>query len=112
MKLITAIIKPYKLDDVREVLRKLCITVITATEVKGYGRQQGRTEMYRGAEYSVDFLPKIKLEILVNDNIVDQLIEELSEELNTGKIGDGKIWVTPVEKVVRVRTGEMGEDAV
>ena len=112
MKLITAIIKPFKLDDVREVLRGVGITGVTASEVKGYGRQLGHTELYRGAEYSVDFLPKIKLEIVVNDNLVDELIEVLSLELNTGKIGDGKIWVTPIETVVRVRTGETGEDAV
>jgi nitrogen regulatory protein P-II 2 len=112
MKLVTAIIKPFKLDDVREVLRGVGITGVTASEVKGYGRQLGHTELYRGAEYSVDFLPKIKLEIVVNDNLVDELIEVLSLELNTGKIGDGKIWVTPIETVVRVRTGETGEDAV
>jgi|TARA_R110000822_G_scaffold127103_4_gene262343 nitrogen regulatory protein PII len=112
MKLVTAIIKPYKLDDVREVLKGMSITGITVSEVRGYGRQYGKTEMYRGAEYTVDFLPKVKLDIVVNDNIVDQLIEYLSMELNTGKIGDGKIWVTPIETVVRVRTGETGEDAV
>jgi nitrogen regulatory protein P-II 2 len=112
MKLVTAIIKPFKLDDVREVLRGVGITGVTASEVRGYGRQLGHTELYRGAEYSVDFLPKIKLEIVVNDNLVDELIEVLSLELNTGKIGDGKIWVTPIETVVRVRTGETGEDAV
>ena len=112
MKLVTAIIKPYKLDDVREVLKGMSITGITVSEVRGYGRQYGKTEMYRGAEYTVDFLPKVKLDIVVNDNIVDQLIEYLSMELNTGKIGDGKIWVTHIETVVRVRTGETGEDAV
>jgi len=112
MKLVTAITKPFKLDDVREVLRGVGISGVTASEVRGYGRQQGHTELYRGAEYSVDFLPKIKLEIVVNDNLVEKLIEELSAELNTGKIGDGKIWVTPIETVVRVRTGETGEDAV
>jgi nitrogen regulatory protein PII len=90
----------------------MSITGITVSEVRGYGRQYGKTEMYRGAEYTVDFLPKVKLDIVVNDNIVDQLIEYLSMELNTGKIGDGKIWVTPIETVVRVRTGETGEDAV
>ena len=112
MKLVTAITKPFKLDDVREVLRGVGISGVTASEVRGYGRQQGHTELYRGAEYSIDFLPKIKLEIVVNDNLVEKLIEELSAELNTGKIGDGKIWVTPIETVVRVRTGETGEDAV
>jgi nitrogen regulatory protein PII len=95
MKLVTAIIKPYKLDDVREVLKGMSITGITVSEVRGYGRQYGKTEMYRGAEYTVDFLPKVKLDIVVNDNI-----------------GYGKIWVTPIETVVRVRTGETGEDAV
>ena len=112
MKLVTAIIKPFKLDDVRELLRKQNINGITVSEVKGYGRQLGRTEMYRGAEYTVEFLPKIKLEIAVNDDVVDRLIEDLSEELNTNKIGDGKIWVTPIETIVRVRTGETGKDAV
>ena len=112
MKLVTAIIKPFKLDDVRELLRKQNINGITVSEVKGYGRQLGRTEMYRGAEYTVEFLPKIKLEIAVNDDVVDRLIEDLSEELNTNHIGDGKIWVTPIETIVRVRTGETGKDAV
>ena len=112
MKLVTAIIKPFKLDDVRELLRKQNINGITVSEVKGYGRQRGRTEMYRGAEYTVEFLPKVKLEIAVNDDVVDRLIEDLSEELNTNKIGDGKIWVTPIETIVRVRTGETGKDAV
>ncbi len=112
MKLVTAIIKPFKLDDVRELLRKQNINGITVSEVKGYGRQLGRTEMYRGAEYTVEFLPKVKLEIAVNDDVVDRLIEDLSEELNTNKIGDGKIWVTPIETIVRVRTGETGKDAV
>jgi nitrogen regulatory protein P-II 2 len=112
MKLVTAIIKPFKLDDVRELLRKQNINGITVSEVKGYGRQRGRTEMYRGAEYTVEFLPKVKLEIAVNDDVVDRLIEDLSEELNTNKIGDGKIWVTPIETIVRVRTSETGKDAV
>ena len=112
MKLVTAIIKPFKLDDVRELLRKQNINGITVSEVKGYGRQLGRTEMYRGAEYTVEFLPKVKLEIAVNDDVVDRLIEDLSEELNTNHIGDGKIWVTPIETIVRVRTGETGKDAV
>ena len=112
MKLVTAIIKPFKLDDVREVLKRQSINGITVSEVKGYGRQGGRTEIYRGAEYSVEFLPKVKIEIAVNDDIVDLLIEDLSEELNTGKIGDGKIWVTNIDTIVRVRTGEIGKDAV
>jgi|TARA_R110000782_G_scaffold18231_1_gene50309 nitrogen regulatory protein P-II 2 len=112
MKLITAIIKPFKLDDVRELLGKQNINGITVSEVKGYGRQLGRTEMYRGAEYTVEFLPKVKLEIAVNDDVVDRLIQDLSEELNTNKIGDGKIWVTSIETIVRVRTGETGKDAV
>ena len=112
MKLVTAIIKPFKLDEARSTLAELGVEGLTVTEVKGYGRQKGHTELYRGAEYTIDFLPKVRLEIIVNDDIVNKLLEELSTTLNTGKIGDGKIWVTPVETIVRVRTGEKNEEAI
>ncbi|MEW8398917.1 MAG: P-II family nitrogen regulator, partial [Candidatus Thiodiazotropha sp.] len=107
-----AIIKPFKLDDVREALSEVGVAGITVTEVKGFGRQKGHTELYRGAEYVVDFLPKIKVEIAVDDDIVDQVVEAISTAAKTGKIGDGKIFVTPVEQVVRVRTGETGPEAL
>ena len=112
MKMITAIIKPFKLDDVRDALGEIGVKGITATEVKGFGRQKGHTELYRGAEYVVDFLPKIKLEIAIDDTLVDQVIEAVSKAANTGKIGDGKIFVTPLEQVLRIRTGETGSDAL
>lgn len=112
MKLITAIIKPFKLDDVREALSEIGVTGVTATEVKGFGRQKGHTELYRGAEYVVDFLPKVKLEIAVAESILDQAIETIVRAANTGKIGDGKIFVTNLEQVIRIRTGETGEDAI
>jgi len=112
MKLITAVIKPFKLDDVREALSGVGVSGITATEVKGFGRQKGHTELYRGAEYVVDFLPKVKLEIAINDDQVDAVIEAISSAANTGKIGDGKIFVTSLEHVVRIRTGETNQDAV
>jgi nitrogen regulatory protein P-II 2 len=112
MKLITAIIKPFKLDDVRDALSEIGITGMTVTEVKGFGRQKGHTELYRGAEYVVDFLPKAKLEIAVNSDIVDQVIEAIISVSRTDKIGDGKIFVTPVDKVVRIRTGETDADAL
>jgi nitrogen regulatory protein P-II 2 len=112
MKMVSAIIKPFKLDDVREALSEVGVAGITVTEVKGFGRQKGHTELYRGAEYVVDFLPKIKVEIAVDDEIVDQVVEAISSAAKTGKIGDGKIFVTPVEQVVRVRTGETGSDAL
>jgi len=112
MKLITAIIKPFKLDDVREALSEIGVAGVTATEVKGFGRQKGHTELYRGAEYVVDFLPKVKLEIAVADSIVDQAVETIVKVANTGKIGDGKIFVSNLEQVVRIRTGETGEDAI
>jgi len=112
MKLITAVVKPFKLDDVREALSDIGVQGITVTEVKGFGRQKGHTELYRGAEYVVDFLPKVKIEIVVTDGIVDQTIEAISKAANTGKIGDGKIFVTTVEQVIRIRTGETGDDAV
>ena len=112
MKLITAIIKPFKLDDVRDALSEIGITGMTVTEVKGFGRQKGHTELYRGAEYVVDFLPKAKLEIAVNADVADQVIEAIVGVARTDKIGDGKIFVTPVDKVVRIRTGETDADAL
>jgi nitrogen regulatory protein P-II 2 len=112
MKLIIAIIKPFKLDDVREALSDIGIAGITVTEVKGFGRQKGHTELYRGAEYVVDFLPKIKLEIAVVEENVDQAIEVICKSAGSGRIGDGKIFVTNLEHVVRIRTGETGNDAI
>lgn len=112
MKLISAIIKPFKLDDVREALSEIGINGITITEVKGFGRQKGHTEMYRGAEYVVDFLPKIKIEIATTDEMIEPIIEAIIKAANTGKIGDGKIFITPLEGVIRIRTGEMDADAL
>lgn len=112
MKLVTAIIKPFKLDDVREALSEVGIQGITVTEVKGFGRQKGHTELYRGAEYVVDFLPKVKIEIGLADNQLDIVIEAISKAANTGKIGDGKIFVTALEQVIRIRTGETNDDAI
>ncbi|OAV08522.1 Nitrogen regulatory protein P-II [Moraxella catarrhalis] len=112
MKLISAIIKPFKLDDVREALSEIGVNGITVTEVKGFGRQKGHTEMYRGAEYVVDFLPKIKIEIACRDEMVDSIIESIIKVANTGKIGDGKIFVSPLEHVIRIRTGEFDESAL
>lgn len=112
MKLVTAIIKPFKLDDVRESLSEIGIQGITVTEVKGFGRQKGHTELYRGAEYVVDFLPKVKIEIGVADEQLDVVIEAISKAANTGKIGDGKIFVTALEQAIRIRTGETGNDAI
>lgn len=112
MKLITAIVKPFKLDDVREALSAIGVQGITVTEVKGFGRQKGHTELYRGAEYVVDFLPKIKLEIAIGDELVDQTIEAITTSASTGKIGDGKIFVTNLEQVIRIRTGETGGEAI
>ena len=112
MKMITAIIKPFKLDDVREALSEIGIQGLTVSEVKGFGRQKGHTELYRGAEYVVDFLPKIKMEIGVSDDRVEAVVETITKTANTGKIGDGKIFVTNVEQVIRIRTGEMGQDAL
>jgi nitrogen regulatory protein P-II 2 len=112
MKMITAVIKPFKLDDVREALSGVGVQGITVTEVKGFGRQKGHTELYRGAEYVVDFLPKVRLEIAVDDSMTDQVIEVLSKAANTGKIGDGKIFVHNLEQVIRIRTGESGADAL
>ncbi len=112
MKKIEAIIKPFKLDEVREALSEIGVTGLTVTEIKGFGRQKGHTELYRGAEYVVDFLPKIKLEIVVAEHIVEPAIDAIIKAAGTGKIGDGKIFVMPVEQVVRIRTGETGEAAV
>ena len=112
MKLITAIIKPFKQDDVREALSEIGIAGVTVTEVKGFGRQKGHTELYRGAEYVVDFLPKVKMEIAVAEDAVEQAIEAIVNSANTGKIGDGKIFVTALEQVIRIRTGETGEEAI
>jgi len=112
MKRIEAIIKPFKLDDVREALHGVGVTGLTVTEVKGFGRQKGHTELYRGAEYVVDFLPKTKIELVVADSLVDQCLEAIQKAARTGKIGDGKIFVTSVEQVVRIRTGETGDAAI
>jgi nitrogen regulatory protein P-II 1 len=112
MKLVTAIIKPFTLDDVKGSLEQLGVLGMTVSEVQGYGRQKGHTEVYRGAEYSVDFVPKIKIEVVVDDAAVEKVLDAVVEAARTGKIGDGKVWVTPVEAVVRVRTGERGSDAL
>tara|TARA_A200000113_G_scaffold178705_1_gene164284 strand:+ start:109 stop:450 length:342 start_codon:yes stop_codon:yes gene_type:complete len=112
MKMITAIIKPFKLDDVRESLSEVGVQGMTVTEVKGFGRQKGHTELYRGAEYVVDFLPKVKIEAAIEDDLLDQVIEAISKSANTGKVGDGKIFVTNLEEAVRIRTGETGAGAV
>ena len=112
MKLVSAIIKPFKLDDVREALSEIGVQGITVTEVKGFGRQKGHTELYRGAEYVVDFLPKVKLDVAVDEAIVEQVIESIRNAANTGKIGDGKIFVYPIEQVIRIRTGESGPEAL
>ena len=112
MKLITAIIKPFKLDEVREALSEVGVTGLTITDVKGFGRQKGPTELYRGSEYVVDFLPKTKIEVAVSDDNADSVIDTISKVSNTGKIGDGKIFVSSLEQVVRIRTGELNEDAL
>ena len=112
MKLVSAIIKPFKLDDVREALSDMGVQGVTVTEVKGFGRQKGHTELYRGAEYVVDFLPKVKIEAAVDDGMVDQVIEAISSSANTGKIGDGKIFVVNLEQAIRIRTGETGSEAL
>jgi len=112
MKMINAIIKPFKLDDVREALSEIGVQGITVTEVKGFGRQKGHTELYRGAEYVVDFLPKLKVEVVVKDSALEQTIETISKAANTGKIGDGKIFVSAIEEAIRIRTGETGDDAI
>jgi nitrogen regulatory protein P-II 1 len=112
MKKIEAIIKPFKLDEVREALSEIGVMGMTATEVKGFGRQKGHTELYRGAEYIVDFLPKIKLDIVVNDKIVNKVVESIIKTAQTGKIGDGKIFIYDIEQAIRIRTGEKGDDAI
>ena len=112
MKLVTAIIKPFKLDKVREALSAIGVQGITVTEVKGFGRQKGHTELYRGAEYVVDFLPKVKIEAAIKDDLLDQVVEAIEKSANTGKIGDGKIFVFDLQQVIRIRTGETGVDAL
>ena len=112
MKKIEAVIKPFKLDEVREALSEIGVTGLTVTEVKGFGRQKGHTELYRGAEYVVDFLPKVKLEVVIADSLLERAVETIIEAARTGKIGDGKIFVSPVEQVVRISTGESGEAAI
>jgi nitrogen regulatory protein PII len=112
MKLITAVVKPFKLDDVREALSELGVSGVTVTEVKGFGRQKGHTELYRGAEYVVDFLPKAKIEVAVTDSLANEAVVAISKAASTGKIGDGKIFVTALEQVVRIRTGETGDEAL
>jgi len=112
MKLVTAIIKPFKLDDVREALAGIGVQGVTVTEVKGFGRQKGHTELYRGAEYVIDFLPKVKIEIAVSDGMLEQTIDAITKAANTGKIGDGKVFVSSLEQVIRIRTGETGEEAI
>ncbi len=112
MKLIVAIIKPFKSDDVREAVSELGVSGMTLTEVKGFGRQKGHTELYRGAEYVIDFLPKVKLEIAVEDDLADQVVDAICKTANTGKIGDGKIFVSNLEQTIRIRTGETGNDAI
>lgn len=112
MKLITAVIKPFKLDDVRAALSEVGVQGMTVTEVKGFGRQKGHTELYRGAEYVVDFLPKVKLELALDDAMVEQAVEAISKSAQTGKIGDGKIFISPLDEIIRIRTGETGPEAV
>ena len=112
MKQITAVIKPFKLDEVREALADVNVTGLTVTEVKGFGRQKGHTELYRGAEYVVDFLPKIRVEVVVDDSVCEQVVDAIIKAARTGKIGDGKIFITSIDEVIRIRTGETGEDAI
>ncbi|NJO18135.1 MAG: P-II family nitrogen regulator [Thioploca sp.] len=112
MKMVIAIIKPFKLDDVREALSEIGVQGITVTEVRGFGRQKGHTELYRGAEYVVDFLPKIKIEAVISDDLLDQVIDSIKKSANTGKIGDGKIFIINIEQAIRIRTGETGTDAI
>lgn len=112
MKLITAIVKPFKLDDVKEALKAAGVQGITVSEVKGFGRQGGHTETYRGSEYQIDFVPKMRIELVVEDNSLEQILDVIREAASTGKIGDGKIWVTNVEQIIRIRTGEHGADAI
>jgi nitrogen regulatory protein P-II 2 len=112
MKMVTAIIKPFKLDDVRQALSEIGVQGVTVSEVKGFGRQKGHTELYRGAEYVVDFLPKVKMELAIDDGLLDQVIEAITSKANTGKIGDGKIFVTEIEQAIRIRTSESGPEAL
>jgi nitrogen regulatory protein P-II 1 len=112
VKLVVAIVKPHKLDEVKEALREIGIAGLTTTDVEGFGRQRGHTEVYRGAEYQVDFVPKVKIEILADDDQVQGIVDAIAKAARTGKIGDGKIWVVPAEQVIRIRTGEMGPDAL
>ena len=112
MKMVTAIVKPFKLDDVKDALHEVGVSGITVTEVKGFGRQKGHTELYRGAEYVVDFLPKVRLEVVVEDALVERVVEAIATAARTGRIGDGKIFVSPVEEALRIRTGERGSDAI
>ncbi len=112
MKLVTAIVKPFVLEDVKGALEQIGVLGMTVSEVQGYGRQKGHTEVYRGAEYSVDFVPKVRVEVVADDTLADKVVDAVVEAARTGKIGDGKVWVTPVESVIRVRTGERGNDAI
>ncbi len=112
MKLVTAIVKPFKLDDVKEALKDAGIQGMTVTESRGFGRQRGHTEVYRGAEYQIDFVPKVRIEVLVDESLVDRVVEAITDSARTGSIGDGKIWVTPAESVTRIRTGETGSEAI
>ncbi|MGQ0805210.1 MAG: P-II family nitrogen regulator [Actinomycetota bacterium] len=112
MKLIVGIVKPFKVDDVKEAVKELGVQGLTVSDVQGFGRQRGHTEVYRGAEYEIDFVPKVKIEVLVDDGDVDRVVQKLVETARTGKIGDGKVWVVPVEGVTRIRTGESGPDAI
>jgi nitrogen regulatory protein PII len=112
MKLITAVVKPFKLDDVKDALKAAGAQGITVSEVRGFGRQGGHTETYRGAEYNIEFVPKVRIELVVDDSVVDRAVEAISSAASTGKIGDGKIWVTNVERIIRIRTGETGPDAL
>jgi nitrogen regulatory protein P-II 1 len=112
MKLVTAIVKPFTLDDVKTSLEEAGVLGMTVSEIQGYGRQKGHTEVYRGAEYSVDFVPKVRIEVVIDDSIVDKVVDSIVRSARTGKIGDGKVWVSPVETIVRVRTGERGTDAL
>ena len=112
MKLIVGIIKPFKVDDVKDALKELGVQGMTVSDVQGFGRQRGHTEVYRGAEYSVDFVPKVRVDVVVEDDDVDRIVDAVVNAARTGKIGDGKVWITPVERVIRVRTGELDQDAV
>ena len=112
MKLVTAVVKPHRIEEVKEALREIGVSGLTTTDVEGFGRQRGHTEVYRGAEYQVDFVPKVRVEVVVDDDDADEVIEAIVQAARTGKIGDGKLWVTEVERVVRIRTGEMGPDAL